>query len=199
MLTQTILKSDVVVQFLELLEEAPKAQFCWVVFSGNQKRREEAFQSADLFLKEAQIKENRLLKNLENHIFHLLGLKSKTSFEKLKAEFSPDLIFTHYSNDAHQDHRLISNLTWNTFRDHFIFEYEIPKYDGDLGNPNLYVGLSESQVVQKIRNICRIFQTQKEKQWFDEETFKAILRLRGVECNSPSKFAEAFYCSKIVF
>jgi LmbE family N-acetylglucosaminyl deacetylase len=108
-------------------------------------------------------------------------------------------VFTHYVNDAHQDHRLISNLTWNTFRDHFILEYEVPKYDGDLGAPNLYVHLNESDVRRKIKYIFDIFQTQKEKQWFTEETFRSILRIRGVESNSPTKYAEAFYCRKIVF
>ena len=114
-------------------------------------------------------------------------------------EFSPDLVFTHCGSDSHQDHRLISSLTWNTFRDHFILEYEIPKYDGDLGNPNLYVGLGESLVERKIGLLFEIFQTQKKKQWFDEETFRSILRIRGVESNSPRKYAEAFYCRKIIF
>ncbi len=183
---------------LRILEEAPEARFYWVVFSGNQKRREEALQSADLFLKEAKSKKIDVEQFRESY-FPFIGAQIKDIFEKIKTEFSPDLIFTHYSNDAHQDHRLISNLTWNTFRDHFILEYEIPKYDGDLGNPNLYVCLSESHVKQKTNHILSIFQTQKVKPWFDEETFRSILRLRGVECNSPSRFAEAFYCHKIVF
>ena len=182
---------------LRLIEEAPKAQFCWVVFSGNQKRREEAFQSADFFLREAKSKKIFVEKFRESY-FPFIGAQIKDYFEKLKREFSPDLIFTHYSSDAHQDHRLISDLTWNTFRDHFILEYEIPKYDGDFGNPNLHICLTESHVTQKTSHICSIFQTQKEKQWFDEETFRSILRLRGVKCNSPSRFAEAFYCPKIV-
>lgn len=182
---------------LRLLEEAPEAQFCWVVFSGNQKRCEEAWQSAALFLKESKSKKIHVEQFREAY-FPFIGVQIKDYFEKLKTEFSPDLIFTHYSKDAHQDHRLISNLTWNTFRDHFILEYEIPKYEGDLGNPNLHVCLTETHVTQKINHICSIFQTQKEKQWFDQETFRSILRLRGVECNSPSKFAEAFYCHKIV-
>jgi hypothetical protein len=93
---------------------------------------------------------------------------------------------------------LVSNLTWNTFRDHFILEYEVPKYDGDLGNPNLYVHLNESDVGRKTKYVCEIFGTQKEKQWFNEETFRSILRIRGIESNSPSEYAEAFYCRKIV-
>ena len=182
---------------LRLLEEAPNAQFFWVVFSGNQKRCKEAYQSADLFLKEAKLKKIAIEQFRESY-FPFIGVQIKDCFERLKTELSPDLIFTHYSNDAHQDHRLISNLTWNTFRDHFILEYEIPKYDGDWGNPNLHVCLAETHVTQKINHICSIFRTQKEKPWFDQETFRSILRLRGVECNSPSRFAEAFYCHKIV-
>ena len=139
-----------------------------------------------------------IVEDFRESYFPFIGAKIKEYFEKLKNEFFPDLVFTHYSKDAHQDHRLISNLTYNTFRDHLIFEYEIPKYDGDLGNPNLFVGLSTSEVAQKIENLCGIFKSQKEKKWFDQETFKAILRLRGVECNSSSKFAEGFYCTKIV-
>jgi LmbE family N-acetylglucosaminyl deacetylase len=182
---------------LRILAEIPNAQICWVVFSGNQERREEGCKSAGLFLKNAKWKKTDF-KQFKESFFPFFGAQIKDSFEKLRADFSPDLIFTHYSKDAHQDHRLISNLTYNTFRDHLIFEYEIPKYDGDLGNPNLFVSLSKSEVARKIENICGIFQTQKDKQWFDEETFKAILRLRGVECNSTSKYAEAFYCTKIV-
>lgn len=182
---------------LRILEEKPEAQFRWTVFSGNQKRREEANQSADLLLKKTKYKRIDVEQFKESY-FPFIGAQIKDIFEKIKTEFFPDLIFTHYSNDAHQDHHLISELTWNTFRDHFILEYEIPKYEGDLGKPNFYVRLSESYVKQKTRHILSLFQTQHTKRWFDEETFRSILRLRGIECNSPSKFAEAFYCRKIV-
>ena len=182
---------------LRIIKESPDAQFRWVVFSGNKKRREEACQAANFFLQGAKSKEINI-EHFRDSYFPFIGGRIKNFFEKLKSEFSPDLIFTHYSSDAHQDHRLISNLTWNTFRDQFIIEYEIPKYEGDMGNPNLHVCLTEFQVKQKTSQICGVFQSQKEKPWFDEETFRAILRLRGVECNSPSRFAEAFYCPKIV-
>jgi len=182
---------------LRIIKEEPEAQFRWVVFSGDKKRREEAYQGADFFLQSAKSKKIDI-EHFRDSYFPFIGGRIKDFFEKLKTEFSPDLIFTHYSIDAHQDHRLISNLTWNTFRDQFILEYEIPKYEGDFGNPNLHVCLTEFQVKQKTSHICSIFQTQKEKPWFDEEVFRAILRLRGVECNSPSRFAEAFYCPKIV-
>jgi LmbE family N-acetylglucosaminyl deacetylase len=183
---------------LRLIEEIPKAQFYWVVFSGDGNRAKEACQSAKVFLKNAKAKEINVQDFRESY-FPFIGAKIKDYFEKLKNEFSPDIVFTHYANDAHQDHRLISNLTWNTFRDHSILEYEVPKYDGDLGTPNLYVYLNESDVRRKIKYVLDIFRTQKEKQWFTEETFKSILRIRGVESNSPSKYAEAFYCRKVVF
>jgi LmbE family N-acetylglucosaminyl deacetylase len=182
---------------LRILEEAPEAQFSWVVFSGNQKRREEALESSDLFLKNAKTKKINVEKFRESY-FPFIGAQIKDYFEKLKTALSPDIIFTHSSNDLHQDHRLISNLTWNTFREHFILEYEIPKFDGDLGNPNFFVHLNESLVKRKIINLVDIFQTQKVKPWFDEETFKSILRIRGMESNSKSKYAEAFYCKKIL-
>jgi LmbE family N-acetylglucosaminyl deacetylase len=183
---------------LTLLKKVPKARFYWVVFSGDEKRTKEAYQSADVFLKD--VKEKVIeVRDFRESYFPFVGATIKDHFEKLKKKFSPDLVFTHYANDAHQDHRLICNLTWNTFRDHFILEYEIPKYDGDLGIPNLYVHLDESIVQRKIDCICSCFQTQKEKPWFTEENFKSIMRIRGTESNSPSRYAEAFHCRKIVF
>jgi LmbE family N-acetylglucosaminyl deacetylase len=183
---------------LRLIDEVPEAQFYWTVFSGDEKRGKEARKSANIFLKKVKAKKIAVQDFRESY-FPFIGARIKDYFEKLKSEFSPDIVFTHYANDAHQDHRLISNLTWNTFRDHFILEYEVPKYDGDLGTPNLYVHLNESGVRRKIEYIFDVFRTQKKKQWFSEETFRSILRIRGVESNSPSKYAEAFYCRKIVF
>ena len=111
----------------------------------------------------------------------------------------PDLVFTHYRHDLHQDHRLLCELTWNTFRNHLILEYEVPKYDGDLGTPNFFVPLSEDAAQEKINHICTIFSTQHSKPWFTEDTFRALLRLRGIESGAPEKYAEAFYCRKIVY
>lgn len=182
---------------LRLTEDLPKTQVRWVVFSGDAKRQKEAFEGAENFLKKAKTKAIDI-QNFRESYFPFIGDKIKDHFEKIKNEFSPDIIFTHYSHDAHQDHRLISNLSWNAFRDHLILEYEIPKYDGDLGNPNFYMHLSEKNVREKIGYLCNTFQSQKTKKWFDEETFSSILRIRGVECNCPSKYAEAFYCRKIV-
>src|SRR5207253_6983439 len=124
------------------------------------------------------------------------GAAVKDQFEALKSEHSPDLILTHYRHDLHQDHRLISELTWNTFRNHLILEYEIPKYDGDLGAPNLFVPLDESTGQRKIGTILKHFRSQGDRSWFSREVFTAILRLRGMEANSPTALAEGFYCRK---
>ncbi len=182
---------------LKLAKEYSKAEFRWIVFSANKQRREEAYQSANAFI--VNISEKIVdVQDFKDSYFPFAGANIKDYFVNLKKEFSPDLILTHYSHDAHQDHRLISELTWNAFRDNLILEYELPKYDGDLGIPNLYVHLDEFLVQRKIENICKIFQSQNEKQWFGEETFKSIMRIRGIESNSPSKYAEAFYCRKII-
>lgn len=183
---------------LALLERYPNVIVKWIVFSGNEERISEARASADAFLSQARGKEV-VLKNFRDGFFPFLGGQIKEEFETLKREFNPDLVFTHFRDDRHQDHRLISDLTWNTFRNHLIFEYEIPKYDGDLGHPNFFVPLGESVCSRKIRNLVENFKSQSQKQWFDEETFLAILRLRGMEANSPTRYAEAFYCRKAVF
>jgi LmbE family N-acetylglucosaminyl deacetylase len=182
---------------LKLIENYPDAEFYWVVFSANQQRAQEASESADIFLRRAKEK-HLVIKRFRDGFFPYIGFEIKEYFEQLKQDFSPDLIFTHYRNDLHQDHRLISDLTWNTFRDHLILEYETPKYDGDLGCPNFFVHLDETTYRRKIRYILNSFKTQAENQWFSEETFLAILRLRGIESNAPDKYAEAFYCRKMV-
>lgn len=127
-----------------------------------------------------------------------LGAEVKEVFEELKQTMSPDLIFTHNTHDSHQDHRLISELTWNTFRDHLILEYEIPKYDGDLGHPGLFVPLSPELYRKKVCYLMDIFRSQRCRRWFREDTFTSLMRLRGMECNAASGYAEAFYCRKVV-
>jgi LmbE family N-acetylglucosaminyl deacetylase len=179
---------------LALAEGDPGLEIVWVVFSAAGKRRQEARSSAQLFLKgvsHAKV----VLHNFETSYFPMQGKLIKKSFETLKQSFDPDLVFTHYRGDRHQDHRLLSDLTWNTFRDHLILEYEIPKYDGDLGIPNLFVPLDEAVCRRKTQHLCRIFGTQKTKHWFSEDTFLALMRLRGIEC--VSKYAEAFHCRKM--
>ena len=183
---------------LKIIDELPKAEFCWVVFSGSKSRAKEALQSATAFLNQIKLKHIDIQDFRESY-FPFVGASIKDCFEKLKSNYSPDLILTHTKKDAHQDHRLISDLTWNTYRDNLIMEYEIPKFDGDLQTPNLYVHLNENIVQKKVKLICNLFQSQTKKQWFSKETFKSIMRIRGVESNSPSKYAEAFHCRKLVF
>jgi len=128
------------------------------------------------------------------------GASVKDAFEDLKRSIqTPDIIFTHYRHDLHQDHRLVSELTWNTFRNHLIFEYEIPKWDGDLGIPNAFVSLSENIAKQKIEYLQQVYNTQREKKWFTDDLFWSLMRIRGMECVSPSGVAEAFYTRKIMF
>ena len=167
------------------------------MFSANEERTSEARNSAAAFLAKAKEKEI-VVKRYRDGYFPFVGAELKDEFESLKRGFSPDLVFTHYRDDRHQDHRLVSDLTWNTYRDHWILEYEIPKYDGDLGQPNFFVPLSESVCSRKVNILIDRFPSQQHKQWFDEETFRAILRLRGMEANSPTRHAEAFYCRKAI-
>ena len=126
------------------------------------------------------------------------GREIKAFFETLKAQLAPDLILTHQRHDLHQDHRLTCELTWNTWRDHLILEYEVPKYDGDMGRPNLFVTLDAELCRRKIAHLMTHFESQSDKRWFKEDLFSGLLRLRGMECNSPTSFAEAFYCRKAV-
>ena len=127
-----------------------------------------------------------------------VGAEVKAVFENELKQLSPDLILSHSRNDAHQDHRLISELTWNTFRNHLILEYEIPKYDGDFGQPSVFVPLDSDLYEKKVRHIIEAFKSQQSKRWFGRETFLSLMRLRGMECNADSGYAEAFYCHKLV-
>jgi len=169
----------------------------WIVFSSDPTREKEAFGSANEFLKGAREKEI-IIKNFRNGFFPYVAMQIKDYFEELKNSFNPDIIFTHYRDDLHQDHRLISDLTWNTFRNHFILEYEIPKYDGDFGSPNFLVNLKEETCREKIGVILRWFSSQSDKHWFSEDTFFSILRIRGIESGSTGKYAEGFYSRKFV-
>src|SRR5580700_11481540 len=181
---------------LRLLSAHPNLEVVWVVLSSNKEREQEARQSGELFLQPAKKKEI-VIKDFRDGFFPFDGAEIKNFLEGLK-RVSPDLIFTHNRNDAHQDHRLVEQMTWNTFRNHLILEYEIPKYDGDMGQPNFFVPLEQSICASKIRTLVESFPSQKTRQWFDEETLMAILRLRGMEANSPTRYAEAFYCRKAV-
>jgi len=182
---------------LRWLQEDAGLEFYWVVLSSNRERKKEASKSADLFLKRAR-KKKILIENFRDGFFPYHGAEIKEYFEALKKRVSPDIVLTHYRDDRHQDHRLVSDLAWNTFRRQLILEYEIPKYDGDLGQPNLFVQLTEAVCRKKIEHILDIFKTQVEKHWLTEDTLQAIVRLRGVESLAPGKYAEAFYCRKMV-
>jgi LmbE family N-acetylglucosaminyl deacetylase len=182
---------------LTLLHRHNKVEVCWVVFSASDVRAKEARASAGVFLEHARTSQI-VVKQYRDGFFPFQGAQIKDDFESLKHSFSPDLVLTHYRADRHQDHRLISDLTWNTFRNHLILEYEIPKYDGDLGQPNVFVPLEESICSRKSQILLESFKSQREKQWFDEQTFFSILRLRGMEANSATRYAEAFYVRKLL-
>lgn len=183
---------------LRLLREYPDAILHWVVFSAIGVRATEACRAAALFGEGAQFG-GPILKQFRDGFMPFAGADVKDVFEELKRTVSPSLVLTHRRADAHQDHRLISELTWNTFRDHLILEYEIPKYDGDMGQPDFFVPLDLELCQLKVRYIMEAFASQSHKQWFDPETFLGLMRLRGMECNAPSRYAEAFYCRKLVF
>jgi LmbE family N-acetylglucosaminyl deacetylase len=181
---------------LRLIEQFPDLQWHWVVFGATGDRRQEALASANSLLNDANQKTIEV-QGFRDGFFPYVGTDIKESFEQLKKTVSPDLILTHCRHDLHQDHQLIANLTWNTFRNHHIWEYEIPKYDGDLGSPNVFMPLAESIQQRKISHLMTHFSTQANKHWFTEETFRSILRIRGIESNH--QYAEAFYCRKLVF
>jgi LmbE family N-acetylglucosaminyl deacetylase len=182
---------------LRLIEQNPQIEFRWVVFGGNEQRQQEARHSAEEWLNDVKSKV------IDTHSYRDAFFPSqleqiKETFEAIKKSFVPDLIFTHYRDDLHQDHRVINQLTWNTFRSHAVLEYEIVKFDGDLGHPNVFVPLSSAIVEKKTNLLLQHFASQRGKQWYDEETFRGYMRIRGIECNSPTKYAEAFHGRKIV-
>jgi LmbE family N-acetylglucosaminyl deacetylase len=181
---------------LKLAREGAIAEICWVVLSGQGVRVEEARASAEAMLE--GVPHTILQPGFRDGFFPYDGAGVKAFFEELKRDFEPDLIFTHQRQDLHQDHRITCELTWNTFRNHLILEYEVPKYDGDMGRPNVFVTLDEDTSQQKIRHLMTHFGTQVPKHWFTEDLFSGLLRLRGMECNSPTARAEAFYSRKVV-
>ena len=183
---------------LRLAAEVPDLVVRWIVFSGIDARGVEARNSAAAFLENVAEKQVEVLKFRDGY-FPYQGAEIKDCFEAVKRDFDPSLVLTHWQGNAHQDHRLIAELTHNTFRDHFKLEYEIPKYDGDLGNPNFFVPLTPAQIGRKVETIGRHFPSQRGRIWFSGETFLAMARLRGIGCNAPEGLAEAFYTTKIVF
>lgn len=182
---------------LRLAEERPDARFHWLVFASTPERAEEARRSAAAFLP-AEGGARVAVESFRESFFPWVGAELKERFERLKAEVSPDLILTHSHEDRHQDHRLVGELTWNTFRDHLILEYEVPKYEGDLGRPNTFVPLERRLAERKVELLLECFPSQRKRAWFDAETFRSLLRLRGIECNAPEGLAEAFHGRKLV-
>ncbi len=169
----------------------------WVVFSAIPARAKEARRGASLFLQGVAAR-TVTVKRFRDGFFPAQFAAIKTEFERLKKRPPPDLIFCPSRQDAHQDHRTVAELVWNTFRDHLVLEYEIPKYDGDLGSPSFFLPLSAGVCRKKIRFLQQAFPSQAGRQWFREDTFSSLLRLRGIEANSSTGFAEAFYCRKAV-
>jgi LmbE family N-acetylglucosaminyl deacetylase len=182
---------------MRLLAELPVARVTWVVLSGNADRAAEARRGARAVLgKRPGV---RIVQQaFRDGFFPYVALGIKEFFEVLKREVNPDLVLTHYREDRHQDHRLVSELTYNTFRDHLVLEYEIMKVDGDLGQPNVFVPLSQATVRRKVKLLDDCFGTQRDKRWFSEDAFRGLMRLRGVEAVAPSGYAEAFYGRKLV-
>ena len=182
---------------LRLVEEKPDLEVTWVVFCSTPERAREAEASAEQFLKGAG-KRRILVKSHRDGFLPSEWTRVKEEFEELKREVSPDLILTHHGEDRHQDHRLVSELTWNTWRNHLIWEFEIPKYDGDFGSPNLFVPLSTATLERKIDLVLQAFPTQAGKAWFTADLFRAVARIRGMECQAEERLAEGFYVRKLV-
>jgi LmbE family N-acetylglucosaminyl deacetylase len=183
---------------LRLCEEHPDLDVTWVVFCATPERATEARASAEAFLSGAARKEVVVKAHRDGYLPYS-GAQVKDDFEALKSRTAPDVVLTHHRDDRHQDHRLVSDLTWNTWRDHVILEYEIPKYDGDFGTPNLFAPLSRAALDHKVGLILRSFPSQARKPWFDADLFRAVARIRGMECAAPEGLAEAFYCRKATF
>jgi LmbE family N-acetylglucosaminyl deacetylase len=182
---------------LYLKQIIPTLKLHWVVFSALGPRRCEAAKAAELFAGDCDKKV--ILKEYRDGFLPYQGGEVKDFFETMKGEVNPDLIFTHWQGDAHQDHRQVSELTWNTFRNHLILEYEIPKYDSDMGRPNLFVPLDASLYERKVDYLHEAFESQSSKPWFSRETFLGLMRIRGMESNSASGYAEGFHMRKVVF
>jgi LmbE family N-acetylglucosaminyl deacetylase len=182
---------------LKLLEEHRRLEILWVVFSAEGSRAAEARRSAKDFLRRSP-RSRVLVEQFRGSFFPSQSEAIKEFFETLKS-FQPEVVFTHYRDDRHQDHRVLSDLAWNTFRNHVILEYEIPKYDGDIGQPNFFVPVSEAHLRRKSALLLKHFKTQRGRHWFTDDLFLALPRLRGMESASPTRYAEAFYARKLVW
>ncbi len=181
---------------LRLLAERPGSAVHWVVLSAGGEREREARASARDFL--AGAGEARVaVQAFRESFFPSQWMEIKQFFEATRREFEPDVVFCHHRTDMHQDHRLVAELAWNTFRDHVILEYEIPKYEGDLGAPNVFVPLTRAVADRKVELLMRHFASQLSRTWFRPDTFHGLMSLRGVECNALEARAEAFHARKV--
>lgn len=185
---------------LKLKQNNPELNVNWIVFASDATRQREATESANHFLAKTN-QPNIQINEFPDRYFPSVWSEIKDYFSKLASELSgdrtPDLILTHRLEDRHQDHRVVAELTWNAFRNHFVLEYEVPKFEGDLGQPNVFVPLSPALVEFKTSTIVKYFASQRDHQWFDEETFRSLMRIRGLESNSPTRYAEGFYSRKL--
>ena len=182
---------------LRLIAEVPRVAVRWLVVTADDGREAEARASAEAFLAGAEERDIDVQRFRESYL-PFVAAEVKDHFEDVARACRPDIVFTHHRHDLHQDHRLVSELTWNTFRDHLVLEYEIPKWDGDLGRPNVFVPLSAAVAERKVALLLEHFATQRSRSWFDPETFEALMRLRAVECRAPAGRAEAFHGPKLV-
>ena len=181
---------------LELRDRYPALRFVWVIFSGDDVREAESRAAARNLLgagPHCTVEVHRF----RGSFFPYLGADLKDAFESIKSRYTPDLIFTHFLQDRHQDHRVVAELSWNTFRDHAILEYEIAKFEGDLALPNVYSPISTANVSRKVDTLMSSFPSQHTRTWFDRDLFQGLMRLRGVECNAGSRYAEAFHGRKL--
>jgi LmbE family N-acetylglucosaminyl deacetylase len=182
---------------LRLAAEGKLASVTWAVMTSTPEREAEARASAAAFLED--VAETRVeVASFRDGFLPYSGYEVKEHFEWLKGEVQPDLVLTHRRADAHQDHRLVAELTWNTWRDHLVLEYEIPKWEGDLGAPNLFVPLDRELCERKVKLLHEHFPSQTGRRWFTADTFMSVMRLRGLECNSPSDHAEGLYVRKAI-
>jgi len=183
---------------LTWLASMPAVEVTWVVLSAEGIRASEARRSARALLARAT-RHKVIIANFRDCFMQSQYVDVKGYFEDLKRDVDPDVVVTHWLQDRHQDHRLVAELTWNTWRNHLVLEYEIPKYEGDLQTPNVYVPISNSVARRKISHLERHFSSQRRKDWFTADTFRGLMRLRGLESRSRSGFAEGFHARKVVF
>ena len=182
---------------MSLLERYPRGSLRWEVLSSTEERGAETRAAAEQMLSGAQ-DFSLQVQRFPNSYFPSHAEEIKRYLLSQRDGFDPDIVFTHFGRDAHQDHRTVAELTWNLYRDHVVLEYEIPKYDGDLARPNVYCALSRQLCERKIGILTSCFASQARRGWFTAETFAALMRLRGIECNSPGGYAEAFHARKIL-